>query len=300
VGDRHRPIPLLLLSAVRPRQWAKNLLLFSGLVFGQQFGDIRMVLLSVAGFAVFCALAGAVYLLNDVRDRERDAAHPEKRSRPIASGELAPGTAVAAAVILFAVAIVAGFLLGPLFGLVCIAYLLLQTLYTTALKDVVLLDVFLIATGFVLRALAGAVVLAVRFSPWLFLCTMMLALFLGFGKRKHELMALGADVDSHRPALRLYSPALLDQAVGLSATAAVLSYSLYALTSTTGRENPYLMFTIPFVLYGVLRYLYHLYTNREGGSPEKLLYADVHMYVTVLLWIATTILAMILRGVGSP
>jgi 4-hydroxybenzoate polyprenyltransferase len=290
----------LLLSAVRPRQWAKNLLLFSGLVFGQQFGDIRMVLLSVAGFAVFCALAGAVYLLNDVRDRERDAAHPEKRSRPIASGELAPGTAVAAAVILFAVAIVAGFLLGPLFGLVCIAYLLLQTLYTTALKDVVLLDVFLIATGFVLRALAGAVVLAVRFSPWLFLCTMMLALFLGFGKRKHELMALGADVDSHRPALRLYSPALLDQAVGLSATAAVLSYSLYALTSTTGRENPYLMFTIPFVLYGVLRYLYHLYTNREGGSPEKLLYADVHMYVTVLLWIATTILAMILRGVGSP
>ena len=175
---------------------------------------------------------------------------------------------------------------------------MLQFLYIYGLKEVVLLDVFAVAAGFVLRALAGAVVLGVRFSPWLFLCTMMLALFLGFGKRRHELLALGERGALHRGALAYYTPALLDGVVILSATCAVMSYALYTIQSSTGRSNPYMMHTIPCVVYGILRYLYHLYARREGGSPDRLLYQDLHILITVALWVLSAVAAMLLGKTG--
>jgi 4-hydroxybenzoate polyprenyltransferase len=288
-----------LVAAVRPRQWPKNLLLFGGLFFTQGFKDIDLTLRALAGFGIFCALAGAVYLLNDVRDKDQDAVHPEKRLRPVAAGELSTGAALAAAAVLALIAGVASVALGRTFAFVGLAYLVLQAAYSYGLKNIVILDVFLLATGFVLRALAGAVVINVTFSPWLFLCTMMLALFLGFGKRRHELVTL-VDFGSHRPALLQYTPALLDQAVGLSATASVLSYALYTIESSTGKGHRLLMCTIPFVMYGVLRYLYHLYANREGGSPERILFTDIHIAVTLLLWVIGCVLAMILGGGSRP
>ncbi|MEP0767323.1 MAG: decaprenyl-phosphate phosphoribosyltransferase [Fimbriimonadia bacterium] len=293
-----KPLPLSLLVAMRPRQWAKNFLLFGGLIFSGSFAKPELVLRSFAAFALFCALSSGVYLLNDVRDRERDALHPEKRRRPIASGRVSVGLAVGTAVVLLVAGIGLGFALDLGFGGVGTLYLVLQGAYTYALKQVVILDVFLVAAGFVLRALAGAVVLDVRFSPWLFLCTMMLALFLGFGKRRHELLSLGAESGMHRNALREYTPNLLDHAVVVSAACTVMSYALYTIQSTTGQSNPYLMLTIPFVLYGVLRYLYHLYTQREGGSPDKLLFQDPHLLLTVGLWVLVAILAMVLGKTG--
>ncbi|GMV37720.1 MAG: decaprenyl-phosphate phosphoribosyltransferase [Fimbriimonadales bacterium] len=293
-----KPLPLALFVAMRPRQWAKNFLLFGGLIFSGSFAKPELVLRSFAAFALFCALSSGVYLLNDVRDRERDALHPEKSRRPIACGRVSVGLAVGMAVALLAVGIALGFALDIGFGAVGLLYLVLQGAYTYALKQVVILDVFLVAAGFVLRALAGAVVLDVRFSPWLFLCTMMLALFLGFGKRRHELLSLGGESGGHRNVLREYTASLLDHAVVVSAACTVMSYALYTIQSTTGRSNPYLMLTIPFVLYGVLRYLYHLYSQREGGSPDKLLFQDPHLLLTVGLWVLVAILAMLLGKTG--
>jgi len=278
---------------MRPRQWAKNLLLFGGLIFTRSFTNTELTLRACAGFAVFCMLSSAVYLLNDVRDRERDIAHPEKRRRPIASGDLAVWAALTASLILIGAGLTWGSLLNVHFGFVAVGYVVLQAVYTLGFKDVVILDVFLIATGFVLRAWAGAEMLNVVFSPWLFLCTMMLALFLGFGKRRNELITLGDGREAHRASLGQYSRPLLDQAVGLTATATVMSYALYTIQSTTGHEHPYLMFTIPFVLYGVLRYLYHLYANEEGGTPDRLLFTDPHLLLAVGLWILASVLAMI-------
>ncbi len=284
-------MPVAILIALRPRQWAKNLLIFGGLVFGQQFTNAAATRTSFLAFGLFCGLSSGVYLLNDVMDKERDAAHPEKRRRPIASGDLPVMAAIVLAAILISICLVFAFQIELRFGVVGVAYIALQAAYTLGLKNVVLLDVFLIATGFVLRALAGAVVLRVQFSPWLFLCTLVLALFLGFGKRRHELNLLGA-ASAHRPSLSAYTTGLLDQAVGLSATSSVLSYALYTIDSSTGRNNPYLMFTIPFVLYGVLRYLYHIYSNQESGSPDRILFTDIHIGLTVVLWMASCILAL--------
>lgn len=291
-----RGLLLSALIALRPRQWAKNLLLFGGLIFTRSFTDRGMTLLAAEAFVIFCALSSGVYILNDIRDRERDALHPEKSRRPIAAGDLPLPLAIGLALALIAAGLLGALFLSPRFASVGVGYLVLQAAYSFGFKDVVILDVFLIATGFVLRALAGAVVLSVTFSPWLFLCTMMLALFLGFGKRRSELVTLGEGSGGHRPALGQYNVALLDQAVGLTATATVMSYALYTITSNTGQTHRYLMLTIPFVLYGVLRYLFHLYANREGGSPDRLLFADIHMLVTVALWIAASILAMIYGG----
>lgn len=293
-----QPLPLALLVAMRPRQWAKNLLLFGGLIFSASFTEPELAARSCAAFALFCALSSGVYLLNDVRDRERDALHPEKSRRPIASGRISVGVASGTAVVLLGGGMALSFALDTRFAVVGLLYLILQGAYTYALKQVVILDVFLVAAGFVLRALAGAVVLAVRFSPWLFLCTMMLALFLGFGKRRHELLSLGADGGTHRNVLSEYTPSLLDHAVVVSAACTVMSYALYTIQSTTGKSNPYLMLTNPFVLYGVLRYLYHLYARREGGSPDRLLFQDPHLLLTVGLWIAVAILALMLGRTG--
>ena len=292
------PLPFALFVAMRPRQWAKNFLLFGGVIFSGSFAKPELVLRSFEAFALFCALSSGVYLLNDVRDRERDALHPEKCKRPIASGRISVGLAVGTAAVLLVAGIGLSFALDIGFGSVGLSYLLLQGAYTYALKQVVILDVFLVAAGFVLRALAGAVVLDVRFSPWLFLCTMMLALFLGFGKRRHELLSLGSDSGGHRNVLSEYTASLLDHAVVVSAACTVMSYALYTIQSTTGQSNPYLMLTNPFVLYGVLRYLYHLYARREGGSPDKLLFQDPHLLLTVGFWVLVAILAMLLGKTG--
>jgi 4-hydroxybenzoate polyprenyltransferase len=273
------------LAALRPRQWSKNLLLFAGLVFAAKTGDAARWAEVVAAFAAYCAASSAAYLVNDVRDAPYDRLHPVKRGRPVASGELEPRTAVALAVLLAAAALgIAGAL-----GLGSLAYMLgflaLQAAYTGGLKHVVLIDVMAIGGLFVLRAAAGAQAVHVRISPWLLLCTALLALFLGLAKRRGELVLVGAEETPGRPVLEGYSLALVDQLVSVVAASTVIAYSLYTFTA---RDSKAMMATIPFVLFGVFRYLLLIHRQDAGEEPETVLLSDLPIVATVVLWAATS------------
>jgi 4-hydroxybenzoate polyprenyltransferase len=278
------------LAALRPRQWSKNLLLFAGLVFAAKTGDATRWAEAVAAFAAYCAASSAAYLVNDVRDAPYDRLHPVKRGRPVASGELEPRTAVALAIVLAAGALgIAGAL-----GLGSLAYMLgflgLQAAYTGGLKHIVLIDVMAIGGLFVLRAAAGAQAVHVPISPWLLLCTALLALFLGLAKRRGELVLVGAEETPGRPVLEGYSLALVDQLVSVVAASTVIAYSLYTFTA---RDSKAMMATIPFVLFGVFRYLLLIHRQGAGEEPETVLLSDLPIVATVVLWAATsgTILA---------
>jgi 4-hydroxybenzoate polyprenyltransferase len=285
-----------LLVAMRPRQWTKNLLVFAGLIFSRSVHDPVLVARSTAAFGLFCLLSGGIYLINDVVDADRDRNHPQKRHRPIASGRLPGSVALAVGIALLVGASLAAFLLSPRFGVVAVAYAALLSGYSAGLKHVVIVDTLIIAAGFVLRALAGVVVLDVELSNWLILCTILLALFLTFGKRRHELLALEEGAAEHRPILEEYSPQLLDQMIAVVTASTLMAYALYTMAPETQAklETTRLPWTIPFVLYGIFRYLYLLYRRDLGGNPSELFLTDRALLLAVGLWGATVIVVLYL------
>ena len=282
--SRRRPAAALGV-ALRPRQWSKNLLLFAGIVFAAEIGDPRKWLQAGAAFLLYCAASSAAYLLNDLVDAPADRLHPVKRRRPLARGELSRGTAALAASALALLALVVA---GSL-GLVAVSFLALflaiQAAYTLALKHVVLVDVMAIAGLFVVRAAAGADAVDVRISPWLLVCTGLLALFLALGKRRGELVLVGAEATPGRPVLEGYSLAFVDQLIGVVAAGTVLAYAVYTLTA---RDSQALAATIPFVLFGVFRYLLLLHRAGKGEEPEDVLATDLPILATVSVWAATS------------
>ncbi len=273
------------LESLRPRQWIKNGFVFAALVFDRQLTRWDAVLWTVAGFVLFCLLSGAVYLVNDLSDREQDRQHPRKRHRPIASGRLPLPVAVGMAVALPLVIIPLAFWLRPGFGWVAAGYYTLMLLYTFVLKHIPLLDVFALATGFLLRVEAGVTLIEVqRFSPWLYMVTLFIALFLGLGKRRAELELLAGNARNHRKVLEGYTLPFLDQMINIAATATIMAYSLYTFSAPNLPANHAMMFTIPLVVYGLFRYLYLIHVRGYGGAPEEAVLRDRPLQVTVGLW----------------
>jgi 4-hydroxybenzoate polyprenyltransferase len=276
-----------LLSSLRPHQWIKNTLVFGGVIFSQSLGDLLALQHSVMAFVAFCLASSGIYLLNDLRDIRQDRQHPSKRFRPLAAGQLSTTAATMMMIGLLGGGIALSAAMRGQFLAVLIAYVLLNVAYSFGLKHVALLDVMLIAMGFVLRAVGGAAAIGVGASPWLILCTLMLALLVGFGKRRHELGLLEENARRHRASLDGYSLPLLDLLMGISAGASVVMYALYTLADETvarfGSAN--LILTIPFVLYGVFRYLYLVVQARRGGDPARLFVSDLPTLVNGLLWV---------------
>lgn len=290
--SERRSAALGLLVSLRPGQWTKNLLVFAPLVFAVKLFEGQAVLTSVGAFAIFCALSSAVYLLNDVMDRESDRRHPLKSRRPIAAGEVPVATALGVFAALAAAALAAAFALGQRFGLVAVGYLALQMLYSGPLKHIVIIDVLTIAIGFVLRAVAGAVALQVVISHWLFVCTILLALFIALAKRRHELVLLADDATSHRPILGEYSAYLLDQMIAVVTASTLIAYIFYTISPETEQKfgTAWLGLTIPFPLYGIFRYLYLVHRREGGGSPADLLLNDRPLLACVVFWVAAVVL----------
>ncbi len=292
--DRRITVLRNLLISMRPRQWTKNVFVLAGVVFARELGSIVAIAESLLAFVLFCLASGAVYLINDLVDIERDRAHPVKRNRPLASGRLQPRDAVLAAVVVIAVAILLAFLLlNVTFGAILLAYFILMLVYSFILKNIVLIDVFTIAMGFVLRAIAGAVAINVSISNWLLVCTILLALFLGLAKRRHELLLLEDTASGHRRILQEYSPALLEELISVVSSTTVIAYSLYTFFGPTQEETipypyagriPYMMLTIPFVIYAIFRYMYLVYQKNKGGSPEEILLRDLPFLANLMLW----------------
>lgn len=285
-----RSTALSLLLSLRPGQWTKNLVVFAGLIFGERLFEPEAAARAAAAFVVFCALSGVVYLLNDVVDREADRLHPVKARRPIASGALPTPVALGVAFALGTAALLAAFALGPLFGLTAAGYTALLGIYTGVLKHVVIIDVLTIASGFVLRAIAGAVVVDVPISHWLLVCTVLIALFLALSKRRHELVVL-ADAPGHRRILEEYSPYLLDQMIAVVTASTLMAYAFYTISPETQQKfgTSLLSLTIPFPLYGIFRYLYLVHQREGGGSPSELLLNDRPLLLCVALWAATVV-----------
>lgn len=287
----------LLLWSLRPRQWIKNLLVFAGLLFSQNLFEPALAGRALAAFALFCGLTGAIYLLNDVLDYERDRLHPQKRRRPVASGALPRPIAAAAGAGLLLFALAGAFPLARPFGWTALAYAGLLTAYSFSLKHIVIVDVLVVALGFVLRAVAGGVVIGVEISAWLIICTLLLALFLTCGKRRHELLALEGDATDHRPILAEYTPQLLDQMIAVVTASTVVAYALYTLSAETVERfgTRWLPLTIPFVLYGIFRYLYLLYRQELGGSPSELFLTDRALLLDIALWGAMVVVLLYVR-----
>jgi 4-hydroxybenzoate polyprenyltransferase len=274
-----------LLITMRPKQWTKNLFIFMALLFDLKLLDLTYVARTIVAFILFCILSGCVYLINDLVDIDKDRRHPVKRNRPLPSGKLERSWAVAAAVFLPLVTLPLCLLFEPLFGLVALTYFVIQLAYSFVLKNIVILDVLTIASGFVLRVAAGSVIAeAERFSPWLYLCTTLLALFLALGKRRSELILLEANADRHRKILQEYSPQLLDEMMALVTSSTVIAYSLYTFSAENLPANRSMMLTIPFFLYSILRYLYLIHQKNLGGNPEEILVGDVPFIISNLLW----------------
>jgi 4-hydroxybenzoate polyprenyltransferase len=286
--------------SLRPEQWTKNAFVFAALVFARRLLDPAAFALALAAFLIFCALSSAVYLVNDVVDREGDRQHPRKSKRPIASGALPVSTALGTAAVLAVLALAVATMLRPAFGLVAAAYLALQAWYTHTLKHLVILDVMSIAMGFVLRTVAGGLVIHEPVSDWLLICTILLALFQGLSKRRHELTLLEAGATGHRPILEEYDPYLLDQMIAVVAASTLVAYVIYCLSpETTERfHTHWLVLTVPFPIYGIFRYLYLVHRKDGGGSPADMLLSDRPLLACVALW-AAVVIAVIYQPFGS-
>jgi 4-hydroxybenzoate polyprenyltransferase len=284
-------------KSLRPYQWIKNLFVFAPLIFSQNVFHVPYLIKTILAFAIFCILSGAVYIWNDLRDIEEDKLHPLKSQRPLASGRLGKTSATAAFVVFSFIALGCAFLLNLTFFILALSYFLLQILYSAWLKHVVILDVLLIAAGFLLRVSAGGVVILVDISEWILICTFLLALFIALSKRRHELVLLENEASNHRAILQEYSPYLLDQMISVVTASTVMAYSLYTISEETVAKfgSSRLIYTVPFVLYGIFRYLYLIHKKGEGGSPESLILKDKPFLVGILLWIASAIIILYVR-----
>lgn len=294
-----------LLISARPKQWTKNLIIFFALFFtvNESWGldepgvALTWVAKTALAFVIFSALSAAVYLVNDIFDVENDRQHPKKRARPIPSGELAIPVAWVAAAGLTVLGLGVSFMLESLFGWVALGYVLLMLAYSVVLKRLVLLDVFAISGGFVLRAVAGAAVLQVPISPWLYTCTGLGALFIALSKRRSELSLAGDDAGRQRDTLGKYSTSLLDQFIAIVAPSTLLAYTLYTFTAPNLPENHAMMLTIPFVVYGLFRYIFLVHAKDLGESPEDLLITDLPLIASIVLWLAAAATILLLfRG----
>jgi 4-hydroxybenzoate polyprenyltransferase len=276
-----------LIKAMRPRQWTKNAVIFAALVFDRQltYEHWPEIASTLAAFVIFSLLSGVVYIINDIKDAENDRQHPQKRSRPIASGRLPAPVAGTAAAVLIILLFPIAYLLSPMFALAALAYLLLNLAYSLWIKHIPLLDVLSIAAGFVLRVAAGVALIEVtRFSPWLYVIITLGALYLGFGKRRSELALLAEAANSHRRVLDGYTIPMLDQYITIVSSTTIIAYSLYTFSAPNLPDNHAMMLTIPFVIYGVLRYMYLIQATHTAGAPEEVLLTDRPLQITVLLW----------------
>jgi 4-hydroxybenzoate polyprenyltransferase len=285
-----------LIQILRPSQWTKNGVVFAALIFAKHLFVLDQLLVVTAGFACFCLVASGCYVMNDLRDCERDRQHPLKSLRPLPSGRISRSAAVVLSIALMLTGLIGAALLHTGFAVLVGGYALLQVAYTFALKDVVILDVMSIATGFVIRAVAGGVIIAVPVSQWLVICTFLGALFLGFCKRRHELVLLEGRATEHRATLREYSPYFLDQMISVVTASTVVAYAIYTASPEVreklGTENLYL--TIPFVLFGIFRYLYLVHQREEGGNPTQVLLTDRPIIACVALWIVAVTMILYL------
>ncbi len=282
------------LRILRPTQWIKNGVVLAALIFSGEVNKPGSLITALMAVFIFCLLSSAIYLLNDIIDRKKDCLHPLKKERPIAAGQVSVIQASIIAVIFMIVGTGFAYRISAEFCYVAIAFLILNISYSLFLKNLVLIDVMTIAGSFVLRAYAGAVAIDVTASKWMLINTLLLALFLGFGKRRHELVLLDEKANEHRSSLERYSPYLLDQCIGITTASVVVMYMLYSFSSEVstklGTENLFL--TIPFVVYGVFRYLYLIHKEEKGGSPTRVLLTDKPIMITVILWMATAIIVL--------
>jgi len=285
-----------ILVELRPVQWIKNLFLFAGLIFSFSFIRIEPILQSTFAFIIFCLASSSIYILNDIIDKENDRLHPQKRKRPIASGELNTGTAIFFSILLALLSLILSLFLNRVFFFTCFAYIFLMIFYSIILKKIIILDVICISFGFILRAVAGAVAIKVEISPWLLLTTFLLALFLGLCKRRYEITQFEENAYTYRKALYHYSSYLLDQMIAVVTASTVVTYALYTMAKETYLKfgTKLLGFTVPFVVYGIFRYLYLVHRKKEGGSPEKTLLTDRPLLIDILLWGATAFLVIYL------
>ncbi len=282
-----------LLKTMRPKQWAKNVFVFAPLVFDVKLTNLHYLSQVIVGFVLLCLVSGAVYIINDLVDIEKDRQHPRKRLRPLPSGQLGITPAIIAAAIIPLVSLPAGFLLHPVFGAILAGYLLIQIVYSFWLKNIVIIDVLMIAAGFLLRVAAGVpLVEAERFSPWLYLSMMLLALLIGFGKRRHELVLLKENANAHRHSLQEYNLTLLDHVITIVTASTLLTYALYTFSAPNLPPNHSMMLTIPFVLYGIFRYLYLIHVKETGGAPEEIVFSDRPLMLTILLWGLSVVIVM--------
>ncbi|MDI6808150.1 MAG: decaprenyl-phosphate phosphoribosyltransferase [Candidatus Eisenbacteria bacterium] len=280
-----------LITEMRPSQWTKNLVVFAGLIFSHGGATTSLLLRSVAGFCLFCLLSGSIYILNDVADIERDRAHPWKKKRPVARGDISKSSAVSFSLLIAAVSLCLAYPLGRSFFFAAAGFVVLNGLYSLILRGVVLLDVIAISTGFVLRALAGVEALrgvepGIEVSPWLLLCTFFLALFLAVGKRRAEYEFLLEGASNHRLTLTKYSPRVLDQMIPVVTASTVICYSIYTVAPGTVEKfhTTGLLYTVPFVLFGIFRYLYLVFEKGKGGNPSETLLTDLPLIIDILLW----------------
>jgi 4-hydroxybenzoate polyprenyltransferase len=282
---------LNLLKTMRPRQWTKNLLIFLPFIFTirekwKPFDATMWTMLEKASmaFVLFCIISGVIYLITDLVDVDKDRRHPTKRFRPLASGALSQPQALVAIVMFLAIALPLSFILDVIFGIVAVIYFLMMLTYSYVLKNIVIIDVFTLAAGLVLRALAGAAAVHVPPSPWLYVCTALLALFLGFSKRRHELVLLEGNATNHRAILKEYTPEVLDEMIAVTTASFVMAYSLYTFLATNLPKNHEMMLTIPFALYVVFRLLYLVHVKKEGGSPEEMILRDRSLFTSIVIW----------------
>jgi 4-hydroxybenzoate polyprenyltransferase len=300
IPRRLNPLQAVWLS-LRPHQWTKNLVVFAAPALSKHLFERGPLEKSVLGFVIFCALSGTVYLLNDVADLERDRLHPRKRLRPIASGALSPRAAVLLSLGLGLGSLGLSALLGLPFVLCAALYLALNILYSFRLKEIVILDVLSVSLGFVLRAVAGGKAIGVEVSDWLLVCTLLLALFLALAKRRHELVSLTTSATGHRKILAEYSPYLLDQMISVVTASCLTAYAFYTLAPDTVQKyrTERLAWTIPFVIYGIFRYLYLVHQKEKGGSPTDILVTDLPLLLVVFLW-ALALMWIVYTASGSP
>lgn len=282
-----------LLRTMRPKQWFKNVFIFAPLVFDVKLFDPGYLMQTVAGFLLLCSISGTVYIINDLTDIDKDRNHPKKRHRPLASGQLDVRSATIAAVLIPLLVLPLGFLLHPIFGAILTGYLLIQIGYSFWLKNVVIIDVLILASGFLLRVASGVpLVDAERFSPWLYICMTLLALLIGFGKRRHELVLLKENASQHRRSLQEYNLPLLDHTITIVTASTLLAYALYTFSAPNLPANHTMMLTIPFVLYGIFRYLYLMHVKEMGGAPEEIVLSDRPLQIAIFLWGLSVVLVM--------